>query len=139
MARSSVQLNASVDDAWVQLQRLETWEGVAGIENLRDASHDAEGDLSSFRFTIDTAVGRVDGRAKVDGESPTMVIVGEQKGLAITISLTLRPDDDDRSLARIEANSKATSFLSKPLELALNALLDTGLDDEAAKIADRIH
>lgn len=137
MATSTIHLDASVDVAWTQFQRLETWEGVAGIQDLRQPTHDAEGDLSSFRFAIDTTLGRVDGRATVEAEKPKMVVSGSQKGLTITIALELRPAPTGCD-AIVEANSKATSFLSMPLEVALNALLESGLDSEAAKIASRI-
>ncbi len=137
MTRTSVDLVASVEDAWPQLQRLETWEGVAGIEDLRDGKHDADGNLQSFKFAMDTAVGRVDGKATVKSSKPGMTITGEQKGLAITLMVVLRQAEVG-SVAMIDASSKATSFLSKPLELALNALLDNAIDDEAAKIAERV-
>ncbi len=138
MAKAAVTLNAGIDGAWTQLQQLATWEGVAGIEDLREPTHDAQGDLSSFRFTIDTSVGRIDGQATVEADKPKMVITGSQKGLEITIALVVT-GEGDTSQANIEAYSKATKFLAKPLELALNALLDSGLDDEAAKIAARVN
>lgn len=137
MTRTSVELIADVDSAWAQLQNLDTWDGVAGMENLHAATHDAEGDLSSFKFSINTAVGRVNGKASVQAEKPAMTITGEQKGLAITLTVVLKAGDVG-STAMIEAKSKATSFLSKPLEVALNALLDSALDDEAAVIAERV-
>lgn len=137
MTRTSIELVASVDDAWPQLQQLATWEGVAGIEDLEDGTHDADGNLTGFRFAMDTAVGRVKGKATVKGSKPAMTITGEQKGLAITLMIVLR-EADVGSTAMIDASSKATSFLAKPLELALNALLDNAIDDEAAKIAERV-
>ncbi len=137
MTRTSIELVASVDDAWPQLQQLATWEGVAGIEDLEDGTHDADGNLTGFRFAMDTAVGRVNGKATVVGSKPGMTITGEQKGLAITLMIVLR-EADVGSTAMIDASSKATSFLAKPLELALNALLDNAIDDEAAKIAERV-
>lgn len=137
MTRTSIELIASVDDAWPQLQQLATWEGVAGIEDLVDGTHDADGNLTGFRFSMDTAVGRVNGKATVEGAKPAMTITGEQKGLAITLTVVLRQADVGCT-AMIDASSKATSFLAKPLELGLNALLDNALDDEAAKIAQRV-
>lgn len=137
MTRTSIELIADVDSAWTQLQDLDIWHGVAGMENLHAVTHDAEGDLSSFKFSINTAVGRVNGKASVQGEKPAMTITGEQKGLAITLSVVLKASEEG-SVAMIEAKSKATSFLSKPLEKALNALLDSSLDNEAAVIAERV-
>jgi len=104
---------------------------------MRDGTHDPDGNLTGFHFAMDTAVGRVNGEATVTGSKPAMTITGEQKGLAITLMVVLR-EADVGSTAMIDASSKATSFLAKPLELALNALLATALDDEAAKIAERV-
>ena len=137
MTRTSVELTADVDSAWTQLQQLGTWDGVAGMEDLHDESHDAEGDLSNFKFSINTAVGRVNGTALVTGQKPAMTITGEQKGLAVTLSVVLK-ESGSGSIAMIDATSKATSFLSKPLEKALNLLLDSSLAGEAAVIADRV-
>ena len=137
MARTSIELIAPVDEAWPQLQQLDTWEGVAGLEDLKGGTHDADGNLTGFSFAMDTAVGRVSGEASVTGTKPAMTITGEQKGLAITLAIVLR-ESEVGSVAMIDASSKATSFLAKPLELGLNALLDTALDNEAAKIASRV-
>ena len=137
MTRTSIDLTADVDSAWSQLQQIDTWHGVAGFEDLHDETHDAEGDLSSFKFSINTAVGRVNGTALVTGDKPAMTITGEQKGLAITLSVVLQ-ESGTGSIAQIDATSKATSFLSKPLEKALNLLLDSALDGEAALIAERV-
>ncbi len=138
MTYSSVELLAPVDTAWAQLQNLQTWEGVAGMEELENDTHDSAGNLTGFSFAIDTAVGRVNGRATVRPDKPAMTITGEQRGLAITLKVMLE-EADTGSIAHIDAKSKATSMFSKPLELALNALLDSALDDEAAKIAERVN
>ena len=79
----------------------------------------------------------MNGTALVTGDKPAMTITGEQKGLAITLSVVLQ-ESGTGSIAQIDATSKATSFLSKPLEKALNLLLDSALDGEAALIAERV-
>lgn len=137
MARALVDIAAPFDVAWACLQQLATWEGVAGIEDLRDPRYDGAGHLAAFRFAMDTAVGRVDGRASVEAVRPGMTIRASQKGLEITLHVVLF-EADGVAQARIDARSKATSFLSKPLELTLNALLDSSIEREAAMIAARI-
>ncbi len=137
MARTTVEVAASVDDAWQALQQLAMWEGVAGIGDLHDPTHDAEGDLRSFGFAMDTPVGRVTGRAKVRAENPSMQVVAEEKGLRITLSVVLS-GVGTTSIATVDARADSTSFLSKPLALTVGAVLDGSIDDEAAKIAARI-
>lgn len=137
MARTIVNVDAQLDDAWTALQSLATWEGVAGIEDLHEAQYDGNADLVGFRFAMDTAVGRVSGRARVDSTKPVMTIQASQKGLEITLRVSLI-EASGKVQAHVDARSKASSFLNKPLELTLNALLDNSIRDEAAKISSRI-
>ncbi len=137
MARTAVTITTSLDDAWTSLQRLTTWEGVAGIEDLREPRHDPIGNLTSFRFAMDTAMGRVDGRAKVASARPGMTIRTEQKGVQITLHVVLK-QVGEQNWADVDAHARATSFFTKPIEMTLNALLDNSIDDEAATIAARL-
>lgn len=137
MARTTIEIDAPVDEAWPVLQQLATWEGVAGIEDLRDAEYDGAGNLTAFRFATDTAVGRVNGRASVQAAKPAMAIRAEQKGLRITLQVELH-NVGVGSHAHVQARAKASSFFSMPLELTVNAMLDGSIEREAAKIARRI-
>jgi hypothetical protein len=137
MARTSIAIDTSLGHAWTRLQLLSTWEGIAGIEDLDNADHDASGNLKAFRFAMDTALGRVSGRAKVRSQRPSMLIRAEQKGLAITLHVSLIALGAT-ARADVEASAKATSFLSSPLAIPLNALLDTSIDREAETIAQRV-
>lgn len=138
MARTSIELAASQDEAWTTLQLLPTWEGVAGIEDLNEARYDGAGNLVGFRFSIDTAVGRVDGRARVVPRPPAMTVEADQKGLEIVIKVVVTSGGHTASTALIDATAHPTSFLSRPLAVTLNAMLDSAIDDEAEKIASRI-
>lgn len=137
MARTEIDIAAHVDDAWISLHRLSTWEGVAGIQDLHDPRHDDVGHLVAFRFAMETAVGRVAGSARVHADKPAMTIRADQKGLEVTLQLLLI-ELEGSVRARVDARSRATSFLSKPLELTLNALLDSSIHREAELIAGRI-
>jgi len=137
MTQASVALAASVDDAWPQFQELHTWEGVAGFENLCDETHDAEGNLRAFRFFIDTSLGRISVTANVSGAKPVMTVLGEEKGVAMTVSIVLR-EAEVGSIATIDASAEATSFMAKPFAKAINSLLAKGLESEAVKFAERV-
>ncbi len=137
MARTTIEVAAPIHDAWRALQRLSTWEGVAGIGDLHDPTHDADGDLSSFCFAMDTPVGRVAGRADVRAESPRMQVLATEKGLRITLTVELSSRNGG-STATVEARADSTSFLSKPLALTVGAVLESSIEEEAAKIASRI-
>ena len=138
MAKTTVEVDVALDDAWPQLQDLATWEGVAGIEDLHDATFDDDGNLASFNFAMETIVGRVEGTTSVEAERPVMTISADEKGLRIMLRIELAEAGDDAITAEVEAKSKATGLLSKPLAVTLNALLEASIDDEAAKIVDRL-
>ena len=116
---------------------LPTWEGVAGIEDLRAPELDPVGNLLAFRFAMNTAVGRVNGRANVYSNKPGMTVLAEQKGIAITLQVVLFGNGDS-TLARVEARAKATSFMSTALVIPLNALFENSIESEAAKIGRRM-
>lgn len=137
MARTSIDILTSVDQAWAGLQLLPTWEGVAGIEDLRAPELDRVGNLLGFRFAMNTAVGRVNGRANVRSNKPGMTVLAEQKGIAITVQVVLLGNGDS-TMARVEARAKATSFMSTALVIPLNALLENSIESEAAKIGQRV-
>jgi len=137
VARTSIDILTSVDQAWSGLQLLPTWEGVAGIQDLRAPQLDPVGNLLAFRFAMDTALGRVNGRANVSSNKPGMTIRAEQKGIAITLQVALLGNGDS-TLARVEARAKATSFMSTALVIPLNALLENSIESEAAKIGQRV-
>lgn len=140
MAKTSLEAFVSVDDAWPQLQKLSTWEGVAEIEDLRDATHDKNGNLTGFHFAFDTALGRVDGVATVKAKKPSMQIRGEQKGLAISIDVVLRSPNPASvpTTVMVDVSARATKFMTKPVAMTLNSLLNSAIDDEAYKIVERI-
>ncbi len=140
MAKTSLDVDVSVDDAWPRLQELSTWEGVAEIENLCNATYDPKGNLTSFEFSVDTALGRVDGEASVQAKKPSMQIRGAQKGLEISIDLVLRspaPTSTPTTIM-VDVSAKATSFMTKPVAITLNSLLKSGIAGEAEKIAERL-
>jgi hypothetical protein len=137
VARTSIDIPTSVDQAWAGLQLLPTWEGVAGIEDLRAPELDPVGNLLAFRFAMNTAVGRVNGRANVRSNKPGMTVLAEQKGIAITVQVVLLGNGDS-TMARVEARAKATSFMSTALVIPLNALLENSIESEAAKIGQRM-
>jgi hypothetical protein len=137
VAHTSIDIRTSVDEAWSRLQLLPTWEGVAGIEDLRAPELDPVGNLLAFRFAMDTAIGRVNGRANVRSDKPGMTVLAEQKGIAITLQVALFGSGGS-TMARVEARAKATSFMSTALVIPLNALLESSIETEAAKIGQRV-
>ncbi len=137
MARTSIDIPTSVDQAWAGLQLLPTWEGVAGIEDLRAPELDPVGNLLAFRFAMNTALGRVNGRANVQSNKPGMTVLAEQKGIAITVQVVLLGNGES-TMASVEARAKATSFMSTALVIPLNALLENSIESEAAKIGRRM-
>ncbi len=140
MAKTSLDAHVSVDDAWPLLQELSTWEGVAEIEDLRNATHDSKGNLTGFDFKFDTALGRVNGTAEVTAKKPAMQIRGSQKGLDISIDVVLRSPNPSSvpTTIMVDVSARATKFFTRPVAITLNSLLNSAIDEEAQKIADRL-
>ncbi len=140
MATSSLDADVALDDAWPQLQQLSTWEGVAEIEDLQNPTHDSNGDLTGFEFAFDSPMGRVDGVATVEATKPSMKILGEQKGLEISIDVVLRSTNSASvpTTVMVDVSARATSFMTKPVAMTLNSLLRSTIDQEAQKIVDRL-
>jgi len=141
MASTSVSINRGFDEAWAGLQRMETWRGVAGIDEMSDPVHSAAGDLEAFNFSIDTPVGRVRDQARVTtsrtGQNGQLSIDVDQKGVRVRITVEVA-GAGDRTVGNVEVGASATSFLTKPLAATLGAALSSSIEREAALIVGRL-
>ncbi|HVR32950.1 MAG TPA: hypothetical protein VMS74_09635 [Acidimicrobiia bacterium] len=63
--RAAASTPTSPDEAWTSLQRAATWEGVAGVDEISNAAHAADGALTSFDFTVSVGTMRYPGTSRV--------------------------------------------------------------------------
>lgn len=145
MPERTLRIDQPLDVVWERLQRLATWEGIGGMDRLRDATHRPDGTLKHFRYSLDTPVGTVDDDAEVvpDQRTPSsrsMHVTTETKGLAVTIDLHMRQANPDptATIAEFAIDARATNFLAKPLASTLRHTLESGIDREGERMVQRL-
>ncbi len=146
MALRTLVIDRSIEEIWPLLQRLDTWEDIGGMHDLRDPKVDDAGNLTGFAFSIETPIGDIRDRADVTTDPPddgrgspaSLTAVADSKGIRVTVSLSLTPTDDATTTAEFSIEGRSTSFLTKPLVGTLRDTLESGIDREGARLADRL-
>lgn len=145
MASRTLAIDRSVDEIWPLLQRLETWEDIGGMHDLRDARVDRNGDLEGFAFSIETPIGDIRDDAAVTtnrpdrpGDGASLTAVADSKGIRVTVSLSLTPNGDASTVADFSIEGRSTSFLTRPLVGTLRDTLESGIDREGARLVERL-
>ncbi len=134
---------------WERLQSTESWEGVAGLHDLRDAVHDGVGDLTSFAFSIDTPLGMIRDTAKVTtAEARRMQARAEAKGIIVSVEIALTDmtgtrdvqDSDAEAVTDIDVvlDAQGSNFLTRPLAGTLRGVLEANIDREAERMVNRL-
>ncbi len=137
MPTRQVEVNRALPEVWAELQRLETWEGLGGMHDLRDGKWDDAGDLRSFAFSIETPLGNIRDRAKVTANQPLLGAIADTKGISVEVELTLAPAGQATQI-NFSIDGRSTSFLTRALVGALKATLENGIDEEAATLVRRL-
>ena len=142
MPQRTLRIERPLDHVWQQLQQLETWEGVGGMGQLRDASHRPDGSLEHFRYSLDTPLGTVDDRAEVrpdrTGAARSMHVQTETKGLRVTIDIDLDNAGPTATNASLDIDAQSTNFLTGPLAATLRHTLESGIDREGRRMVERL-
>lgn len=148
MATRTLVIDRPIDEIWPLLQQLETWEGIGGMHDLRDARVDADGDLTRFAFSIETPIGDIRDDAAVTTQRPngehataSLRAVADSKGIRITVSLALTETgsgEGHETTAEFSIDGRSTSFLTKPLVGTLRDTLESGIDRESARLVERL-
>lgn len=82
--QTSATTPTSPERAWTALQRAETWQGIAGVDHISDATHTADGHLRSFAFAV-----RVGGVPYRGTSTVTDAAAGERMHLELSTSEVL--------------------------------------------------
>lgn len=130
------------DAAWRALQRSETWEGIAGVEDIRDAQHTPTGELHGFSFAVLVGGKAYQGTARVAAAIPTehLRLDLDTTEVTATVDVHLR-DANGGTEIRIELEARARSFLAGMFFSTIAATIGRGLptatEDFARRLADR--
>ena len=110
----SVRVASSPAEAWPRLQRPETWAGVAGIQEVYDAAHDADGVLTGFSFTVVAAGTRIVGKAaRTDYRQNELLVLSiSSSELVGEITARLTANDASGTKLRMVLEMRAKGFLA---------------------------
>lgn len=142
MASRTLQIDHSIDEIWPTLQKLETWEGIGGMRDLRDGRWDDDGELTRFGFSIETPLGDIKDDADVttshSDDAASLHAVADSKGIRVDVVLELSAHDGG-TRAEFSIDGKSTSFLTKPLVGALRDTLESGIEREGKRLVERLN
>ena len=139
MPQRTLRIDQPVDVVWERLQLLATWEGIGGMDDLREPRHRGDGTLVGFRYSLDTPVGKVDDNADViaEGDHRTMHVRTHTKGLTVMIDLQLHAASATTT-ADFTIDVEASNFLTRPLAATLRHTLESGIVRESDKMVERL-
>jgi hypothetical protein len=137
MPTSSLRIDQPTAEVWIRLQQIETWEGIGGLTDLRDARHDERGNLAGFAFSLDTPLGTIRDRATVAVGEHRMRVVAEAKGFEVSVHLQLRPWSEGTE-ADVTIEGRSTSVFTRLLAGTLQHTLESGIDRERDRMAERL-
>ncbi len=132
----------SIEDAWSALQRAATWEGIAGVDDVTDPTHDADDQLLGFGFAATVSGLRYPGQAAVASTSPPnemrLELTTSEMSATIDVRLTA---SGETTRVQVELTVKSSSFLAgmffPSIAAAIGRGLLTAVEDFANRLATR--
>ena len=133
--------SASVSEAWQALQQPATWEGIAGVESVESAVHDAEGKLVEFAFTASVGGVRYSGTSKalesVEPEHVHFELTTSE--VAATVRVGLEPGErEGATQVHVALTLQSRSFLAGMFFPAIVESIGRGLPSATADFAARL-
>lgn len=120
---------------WTHLQRAEVWGAIAGADEVSDARHGPDGDLTSFAFVVSVAGKQYRGTASVQGNGTNHMTTSiETSDLGGVIGVDLEPSGETTKIhVHLEAQSR--SFLAGLAFGAITAAIGSGLPPRIDELA----
>jgi hypothetical protein len=136
--RADARTSAPLDEAWRSLQHACTWEGIAGVDHVTDATHD-EGRLTGFVFSATVGGVRYPGRSTVTAADPPahMRLELATSELIATIDVALQTADTETEV-RVALTVRSRSFLAGMFFPAIADTIGRGLPDTTVDFARRL-
>lgn len=131
---------ATLTEAWASLQRPETWEGIAGVDDVTGATHSDEGLLTAFLFAVTVGGMRYRGQASVaQAVQPDFMHLDlETSELTAVIEVALDQTDSGTGV-RIELTVRSRSFLAGVFFSAITDAVGRGLPAATEAFAGRLN
>ncbi|MEX2279164.1 MAG: hypothetical protein WEA76_03645 [Acidimicrobiia bacterium] len=130
---------ATPAEAWTSLQRPETWEGVAGVDDVTNATHTDEGQLAGFLFTVTVGGMKYRGQASVARvvQPEFMRLDLETSELIAVIEVALGHAESGTDV-RIDLTVRTRSFLAGMFFSAIADAIGRGLPAATEAFAGRL-
>jgi carbon monoxide dehydrogenase subunit G len=130
---------ASQDEVWKQLQDPQTWQGLAGVEEVFDAHHDPDGLLTAYRFRVAAASQIYEGSATtVEATNPSNmaidIVTSEVTG---RISTTLSETAEGIAV-NVHVALRSKGFLATLFFPVISQALGNGLPQQVDAFAARL-
>ena len=131
--------SASPEAAYASLQHADTWESIAGVDEVSDPRHDEEGRLLGYRFTVEVGGRRYPGTAVVTGSEPphSMTVKIDTSEVAGDIRVRLA-SDDARTEVTVELAIASKGFLSTLVFPVISTAIGSGLEASVESFAGRL-
>jgi carbon monoxide dehydrogenase subunit G len=130
---------ASIADAWSGLQRAETWEGVAGVDDVTGATHGSDGQLTGFGFAATVSGLRYPGQATIASANrpDQMRLELTTSEMTATIEVALTPAGE-RTRVLVDLTVTSRSFLAGMFFPSIAAAIGRGLPSAVEDFANRL-
>lgn len=125
--------------AWQQLQNPETWEGLAGVDEVYDAHHDPTGLLTAYRFRATAASVVYEGSATtVEGTNPSNMIIDISTSEVTGRITTALSEVGEGVAVSVTVALRSKGFLSTLFFPVISQALGNGLPVQVETFADRL-
>ncbi|MEX1043126.1 MAG: hypothetical protein WD020_00650 [Acidimicrobiia bacterium] len=137
--RATAVTTATPAEAWTSLQRPETWEGIAGVDDVTGATHTDDGQLAAFQFAVTVGGMKYRGKASVARtiQPEFMQLDLETSELIAVIEVALGPTESGTDVS-IDLTVRTRSFLTGMFFSAIADAIGRGLPAATATFTGRL-
>ncbi len=130
---------ATIAAAWQQLQDPDTWQGLAGVEEVFDVHHAPDGLMTAYRFRAVAASQVYEGTAKtVEAVNPSKMVVDIATS-EVTGRITTRLSEADGGVAvNVAVSLRSKGFMSTLFFPVIAQAVGSGLPKQVDAFAARL-
>lgn len=130
---------ATREIAWQQLQNPDTWEGLAGVDEVFDAHHDPTGLLTAYRFRATAASVVYEGTAKtVEAANLSKMVIDISTSEVTGTITTLLSEAEGGVAVSVTVALRSKGFLSTLFFPVISQSMSSGLPKQVDAFAARL-
>ena len=127
---------AAPDQVWQGLQKPESWGRIGGVRDVGQATFDASGDITGYRFSVPVAgkvhLGTASRSAITPGRRVAMLIETDQLGGQIDVELE---PWEDKTAVTVTMTVHSKGFMASMLFPVITGAIASGFNDEVERFA----